>query len=244
MSIRWMVISVFAAVSVMTAQSLQHDLRTELSRPADRTMSAFQTVEAASEKKSPAVAVVYSLLIPGWGEWYVDRFDQGRYSLIAETGLWMSYFSLQRYGTWIRNDARQFAVVHANAQIAGKNDQYFVDLGNFNDTYEYNGKKLIDRTPDRLYDADQGYYWRWDTDENRKAYRALRVSGEKVFNNSKFVIGAVIVNHIISAVNAARLARSYNAALDSELGSWRMESSLSGDGTVPDGIRLSLIHAF
>jgi hypothetical protein len=244
MYIRFVLLTVATAVSVMTAQPSLHNLRSELSQPADRMASTVQTLGSTLDKKSPATAVLYSLLIPGMGEWYVDRFDQGRYSLITEAGLWMSYYSLQRYGAWIQNDARQFAVVHANAQTAGKNDQYFVDLGNFNDTYEYNEKKLIDRTPDRLYDADQGYYWRWDTDENRRSYRALRVSGEKVFNNSKFIIGAVIVNHIISAVNAARLARNYNSEIESELGSWRLESSLTGDGTVPDGLRLRLIHAF
>lgn len=231
------------AVSSVTAQTSLFRFRTELAQSAVNSPSTFPNPVLTPEKKSPAVAVLYSLLLPGLGEWYAGRSDVGKYSLISEAGLWLTYYSLQRYGSWIRDDARQFAAVHAQAQITGKNNQFFVDLGNFNDTYEYNDKKLIDRTPDRLYDVEKGFYWQWDTDENRKAYRALRVSSEKVFNNSQFVIGAVIVNHIISAVNAARLARNHNADLESELSLWRMESSLIGVGTIPDGIQLKLIRS-
>jgi hypothetical protein len=242
---RFRTIMVFLTVAApfVTAQTSMHNLRTELTLSDNRLTITYQNPVLTPDKKSPATAVFYSLLLPGLGEWYVDRFDLGKYSLMSEAGLWLSYYSLQRYGTWIRDDARQYAIVHANAQVAGKNDQYFVDLGNFNDTYEYNEKKLIDRTPERLYDVDQGYYWQWDTDENRKTYRSLRVSSEKVFNNSKFIIGAVIVNHLISAINAARLARNYNTERDSELSYWRMESSLLGSGALPDGIQLRLIRS-
>ncbi|MHB1050029.1 MAG: hypothetical protein ACYC09_08130 [Bacteroidota bacterium] len=244
MKFRTMIVFLAIAAPFGTAQTSMQLLRSELTLSGNQQTTTYQNPVLTSEKKSPATAVLYSLLLPGLGEWYVDRFDLGKYSLISEAGLWLSYYSLQRYGAWMRDDARQYAVVHASAQVTGKNDQYFVDLGNFNDTYEYNEKKLIDRTPDRLYDVDQGYYWQWDTDENRRAYRALRVSSEKVFNNSKFIIGAVIVNHIISAVNAARLARNYNTARDSELSFWRMESSLLGSGALPDGIQLKLIRSF
>ncbi len=244
MRIRFMMVVLTIAAPFVTAQTSLHHLRTELTLSGERPTITYQDPVITPEKKSPATAVLYSLLLPGLGEWYVDRFDLGKFSLISEAGLWLSYYSLQRYGSWIRDDARQYAVVHASAQVAGKNDQYFVDLGNFNDTYEYNDKKLIDRTPDRLYDVDNGFYWQWDTDDNRKAYRALRVSSEKVFNNSKFIIGAVIVNHIISAVNAARLARNYNSDIESELSYWRMESSFIGAGTLPDGIQLRLIRSF
>jgi TM2 domain-containing membrane protein YozV len=231
-------------VSVLSAQTNLFQLRSELQKPAEHSNAIFQEQAFQAEKKSPAKAVLYSLLLPGMGELYVNRFDQGKYSLIAEGGLWLTYISFLQYGAWIRDDARRFSATHAGAQIEGKSDQYFVDVGNFNDTYEYNEKKLTDRTSERLYDVNAGYYWKWDTDENRSTFRAMRVSHEKVFNNSKFVVGAIIVNHILSAVNAARLTRQYNAGLEEGLGSWWLESSLYNNGVTPDGIKFSVVHRF
>lgn len=227
-----------AQLNSSTVFSLRSDLvkNIELNKP-------LYDVQPQS-RKSPAVAVMYSLLLPGMGELYVNGFDQGRYSLVAEGGLWLTYLSFRQYGTWIRDDARQFAGTHASAEIDGKNDQYFVDLGNFNDTYEYNEKKLRDRSQDKLYDVNAGYYWRWVDDAKRQEFRAMRVSSERVFNNSRFVIGAIIVNHIISAVNAARLTRQYNKQLEEGLGSWWLESSVIGQGAKPDGLKLSLVHRF
>lgn len=230
--------------SLLAAQSDLYHLRFELQRPVEPTVLQFQETASIPDRKSPATAVLYSLLIPGMGELYADGFDQGKYSLIAEGGLWLTYISFLQYGGWLRDDARRFVAVHSGAQIDSKNDQFFVDVGNFNDTYEYNEKKLIDRTPEKLYDVNGGYYWRWDTDAHRSEFRAMRVSSERVLNNSKFVIGAVIVNHLFSAINAARLARLYNKRVDEGLGTWWLESSLINDGVKPDGIKLSLVHRF
>ncbi|MFA6456580.1 MAG: hypothetical protein WCW40_07145 [Bacteroidota bacterium] len=233
----------FAISSVMlSAQGDYFQLRSEFTKPVDTPVLTQDAVPAP--KKSGAKAVLYSLLLPGMGELYADGFDQGRYSLIAEGGLWLTYFSFQQYGSWIQHDARNFAISHAGASISGKNDRYFVDLGNFNDTYEYNEKQLRDRELDKVYDPNGGYYWKWDSDLNRREYRAMRVSSERVLNNSQFIIATIVVNRIISAINAARLVREYNSRTNDELGSWRLESSPMSTGLKPDGMKLSLIHSF
>ena len=218
-------------------------LRSELAAPAVSAQPQVQQ-PLQSEKKSSATAVLYSLLLPGMGELYADGFDDGKYSLIAEGGLWVTYFSMREYGDWIQKDARNFAAIHAGAQINGKNDQFFVNLGNFVDTYEYNDKKLRDRELDRVYDENAGYYWKWDSDESRKEFRTMRVSSERVLNNSQFVIAAVVVNRIVSAINAARLTRLYNKRSEDAVGSWWLESSLIESGQRLDGIRLSIVHRF
>ncbi|MFA6468375.1 MAG: hypothetical protein WCW35_05705 [Bacteroidota bacterium] len=224
------------------AQEKYFHLRSELTRSIESPVTIQDIVPET--KKSGTKAVLYSLLLPGMGELYADRFDQGRYSLIAEGGLWLTYFSFQQYGDWIRNDARKFAASHAGASTSGKNDQYFVDLGNFNDTYEYNEKQLRDRELENVYDPKAGYFWKWDSEFNRREYRAMRVSSERVLNNSKFIIASIVVNRIISAINAARLVREYNSRVNDELGSWRLESSLIDNGLRPDGMKLSIIHSF
>ncbi len=228
---------------ILSAQENLFQLRSALSKNIET--KSYQSVDnPSSSKKSPAVAVLYSLLIPGMGELYIDRFDQGKYSFIAEGSLWLGYISYRQYGLWIREDARNFSTAHAGAVTGGKNDQFFVDVSNFTNTYDYNEKKLRDRNPEKLYNVNSDYYWNWDSEFNRQEFRSLRVSSEKVLNNSKFIIGAIIVNHIISAVNAARLTRQYNKEHEDGLGSWWLESSLLGQGVKPDGIKLSVIHRF
>ncbi|MFZ4619212.1 MAG: hypothetical protein ACOYNS_01525 [Bacteroidota bacterium] len=217
-------------------------LRSELTASVQPLQQAQEVVH--TEKKSGTTAVLYSLLLPGMGELYADGFDNGRYSLIAEGGLWLSYFAFQQYGSWIQTDARNFASAHAGAQISGKDDQYFVNLGNFINAYEYNDKKLRDRDIDRVYNVDAGFNWQWDSDANRKEFRAMRVSSERVLNNSQFIIAGVIVNRIVSAINAARLTRIYNQRSNDGIGSWWLESSLIESGQKIDGIRLSMVHRF
>jgi len=242
MSITKVLSALVIGITLSFAQNSLFHLRSEFNQPIQSSLTYSQQEYHSSTKKSVATAVLYSLILPGMGELYAEGFDQGKYSLIAEGALWLTYASFRQYGTWLRNDARQFAAVHSGAQIAGKNDQFFVDVGNFGNTYEYNEKKLIDRNPERLYDVHAGYYWQWDSDAHRSTFRTMRVSSERVLNNSKFIIGAVIVNHIFSAVNAARLVRRYNQRQDEELGMWWLESSLIHSGAKPDGIKLSLMH--
>ena len=196
------------------------------------------------KKKSQALAVLYSLALPGMGELYADGFGNGQYSLTAEAALWITYISYYQYGSWMQSDARSLVTVHAGASTGGKDDQFFVNAANFSNVYDYNDKKLRDRALDEVYDPSLGYYWSWDSEANRQRFRALRISSDKVFNNSRFVIGAIVVNHIISALNAARLVRHFNRNAEGAVGAWYVEPNrLSGLGRV-DGMRLTYAYRF
>ncbi len=178
------------------------------------------------------------------GELYADDFGTGRFSLVAEVSLWLSYISFQQYGSWLQSDARSFASNHSGASPGGKNDQFFVNVGNFDNVYDYNDKKLRDRNIEAVYDPSLGYYWNWDTDANRQRFRLLRISSDKVYNNSRFVIGAVIVNHIISALNAARLVRHYNRNIDENMGSLQVEPIFHLGLGRADGMRVRYVQRF
>jgi len=45
----------------------------------------------SESKKSVVLAVVASLILPGMGELYAGSFESGKYNLIAEGGLWLTY---------------------------------------------------------------------------------------------------------------------------------------------------------
>lgn len=162
-------------------------------------------------KKSVHLAVGLSLLFPGMGELYVGDYNVGKYLTGSEISLWLTYASLNFYGRWIRDDARTFASINANINLSGKDDKYFVNIGNYSDIYQYNERKLQERKETQLYDPDSHYYWKWNSEENRLKYRSLRIKSDDVLNSTQFVLGAILANHIISAVNAGRLAIKYNS---------------------------------
>lgn len=198
---------------------------------------------SVSGKKNVGLAVIYSLLLPGMGEFYVGEYGIGKYFTITEAALWLTFTSFDMYGNWLRDDARKFAVSHAGIDPSGKDDQFFVDVGNFLNTYEYDEKKLRDRAVDKLYDINSTYFWRWDSDPNRASYHDMRISHDRVFNNARFVIAVIVVNHIASAVNAARLAVSHNKRT-AEAFLFDIRAHLIGGLAQPDGIMISLSKNF
>ncbi len=195
------------------------------------------------EKKSVALSVLYSLLLPGMGELYANDFNSGKYFVIAEATLWLTFTGFEMYGHWIQNDARHFTVTHAGVNPSGKDDQFFVNIGNFLNTYEYNEKKLRDRDIKSLYDVNSDYFWQWDSDASRQRYRDLRVKSDNVLNDVRFVVGAIIVNHLVSAINAARLTAKHNVGAG-ELEGWQIESSILRSFSKPDGVLLTLKKSF
>lgn len=193
----------------------------------------------SAQKKSTGLAALYSLVLPGAGEMYVGGIDAGKYPLIAEAALWLTWGTMQYYGGWLQDDARRFAVVHAGVASTTADDLFYVNVSNFSNTYEYNEKKLIDRSLELVY-SSSATTWQWDSEANRQQFRNQRVMSDRVFNNARFVIGGMLVNRIVSAINAARVARQFNRSVESGTGAWRIESSMTG----PNGVQVALVRTF
>ena len=197
---------------------------------------------SSGEKKNVTMATGLSLLVPGLGEYYAGDYSTGKYLSIAEGALWITWASFRMYGDWVQSDARDFAVQHAGASVNDKSDQYFIDIGNFVSADAYNQQALQDRNVFRIY-INSADVWKWDTDNNREQYRQLRVQSDRVFNNSNFVITAIIANHVISAINAARIAINHNKAV-TETGGLQIEASPMGSIVNPHGIMFSARYGF
>ena len=229
--------------SPLTRSAIQAEILAAASSLPPRQDQIPVQADLPAGKKKAGLAAIYSLLLPGMGEWYAERFSTGKYFLMAEGGLWLTYAGFQLYGDALRDDARAFAVAHAGVSLAGKSDQYFVDIGNFLNLDAYNEKKLRDREPERLYSVAAGQGWNWDSDASRAAYRSERVGSDNVYNNRKFVVAAVIVNHVVSAINAARAAVAYNESLG-QSGAIQIEASPLGGPAQPHGILLTVRAPF
>jgi hypothetical protein len=210
------------------------------STPRD-TLSQDPPAEPAG-KKSVGLAVLYSLLLPGMGELYAGDYGSGKYFTGADGVLWLSLAAVNMHANSIQNDARTYAALHAGFDQAGKNDQYFVDVSNFNDVYAYNEQVLRDRDAYKLYDPTSPEYWKWDAGANRQVYRDQRVSADAMFNNTRFVVAGLMANRILSAINAAMTVISGNKALGAE--SLGIGATILGGPERAHGIALTITRQF
>ncbi len=88
--------------------------------------------------KSVTLAVVFSALIPGTGELYAGNFETGKYAMMAEAAIWITYAAFYTHGNWVRQDARSFAAERARTNFNSKSDQFDVNIGNYLSIDEYN----------------------------------------------------------------------------------------------------------
>jgi hypothetical protein len=162
-------------------------------------------------------AFLRSAVIPGWGQRRADAKTSARNFFVAEVLLWSGFASLQVYGHWLKNDYKLFAATHAGVALADKDDQFFVDVGNFSSVDEFNQSRLRRRDVEGLYDPAT-YAWKWDTETNQIKFANLRKRSERSFNRSNLVVAGVLANHIISGIHAAWVTHKKTSAKSKERG--------------------------
>ena len=203
---------------------------------------AFQGTPEPRGNKSILLAVGLSLFLPGSGELYAGNVRTGTYLMAVDGALWMTYAGFVLHGDWILTDARQFAAMKAGADFSGKDDRFDVNVGNFISTAAYNQVRLRNREYAETY-SDPGFQWLWLQESDRLHYRSLRIKSNQIHQASEFVIGALVVNRIISAFLAWRSAQSYNTTNRFRSG-WHLESEIQGMGGIVHGLGLKVTASF
>jgi hypothetical protein len=189
------------------------------------------------------LGIVYSLVLPGLGDLYADNLGTGKYFMGADAGLWLTYGGIRVYGQWLKDDAQTLAVQSASASFDNKDDKFEVNLGNFTDVLSYNDAKLRNREYDLVYDPKSNFAWQWNSDADRLHYKDLRNRGRSALSNSQFVLGALVLNRVISAISAARSVSAYNRSVQA-LSSWRLNARVPGGLLAADGIELTFSREF
>jgi hypothetical protein len=95
-------------------------------RPTAPTSLQDDFATGTGTKKSVPLATLYSLLLPGMGELYLDRYDIGKYFTMAEGGLWLTWGAFQMNGVWVRDDARRFAMQHAGTHSMNRSSEIVI----------------------------------------------------------------------------------------------------------------------
>jgi hypothetical protein len=223
--------------------SLRMEMSARMASPPTYATTFPTGFQDGRSSKSVALAIAYSLILPGLGDLYAENFATGKYFMGADAGLWLTYGGIRLYGQWLKEDAKTLAVQGASANFDGKDAKFEVNLGNFSDILSYNDAKLRNREYEMLYDPKSNFAWQWNSDADRLHYKDLRNRGEGAMRNSQFVLGALILNRLVAAISAARSASAYNRSLQM-LGSWRLNARVPGGMLAAEGIELTFSKEF
>lgn len=205
--------SILSSTKVQMMQQLDDNLVSTSSNSSEIGSTFVLSNDQSRPHKDRKKAFLRSLILPGAGEYYLGKHTLAKAFFATEVTLWLSYFAFRQYGQWVRDDALAFAATHSTAEIEGKPSQFFVDIGNYIDVYQYNAAKLRFGEYEKVYNEGD-YFWSWDRDKNRQKFENMRIAGDRALNRSTFVIGAVFANHLISAIHASWQTHRYNKKLD------------------------------
>jgi len=165
------------------------------------------SMEEASKGSIGSKNILLSLVLPGLGEWVAGEKGRAKIFMSFELGLWASYFGIREYANVLERDYLTFAAVHAGVNTRGKAKQYWIDIGNAANIYDFNEKRRIDRNLEATYPETKKYFWQWDSEGNRIEYSDLREKQDSWKQIGTFVVGGMILNRIVSAIDIVRLVR-------------------------------------
>jgi hypothetical protein len=172
--------------------------------------------QGGGQYKSKGRAFMQSLIVPGWGQHYAQSKTMTKVFVASEALLWAGFAGFTLRSNWLEEDYRTFAVTHAGVELSGKPAGYFVDIGSFDDIADYNQAQLRDHDVEALYPETDEFFWRWDSEENRRRFDSLRIRSDRAANRADLTLAMIFVNHLVSALQATLAVHKYNKRFTEE----------------------------
>ena len=154
--------------------------------------------------------VVKSLVLPGWGEYSLDNQIRGRIFVLSETVLLLAILGSYSVSQRQETEFRAYAAEHAGISPVGKDRQFWVDIGNYSSLLAFNEEHLRWRDFNALYEDNDTWAWAWDSGNNRERFENMRIASDSWRLRGSFLIGGVVLNHIVSAIDALYLSKISN----------------------------------
>ncbi|HIA90793.1 MAG TPA: hypothetical protein EYO13_00770 [Candidatus Marinimicrobia bacterium] len=151
--------------------------------------------------------IVKSFLLPGWGEYTLEKPNRGRIFILSETALWTSFAGALIVSNNYTDLFQAYAADYAGVETSGKDRQFWVDVGNYESLNGHNEEHLRFRDYDAIYPMNSEWHWEWTSEEKRLQYRDYRVASDTWALGAKFIAGSIVMNHIVSAIDALYLQR-------------------------------------
>jgi len=188
-----------------------------LAQASDAPVEPDARMDGPAKRRSPAVAGLMSAVVPGAGQLYNGQ-KIGFLFMGIEVASWVAYASLHATGKQEEKDYRKFADAHWS--FDRYRDTSFEDCP----PEGHSDFGIQDSTLVFLYDTRRKDYYEdigklliyscgWDDQANRATYRDMRANANDFLRNARYATTLVFLNHLVSALHAARTAASHNAKL-------------------------------
>lgn len=172
------------------------------------------TCLSADKIHSTKLSLAMSALVPGSGDIYARNYAKGGIAIFREVALIAGLFHFNKQADSFDNSAKQFAYKVTGAPLNASSDYYDllaqqISSQQFNENVRLNAQNYYGYGSQGYYEFVNQYSiseqqaWDWESSENYKKYRSYRAQKQKNNQNANIVIGALIVNHIYSAISTA-----------------------------------------
>jgi hypothetical protein len=211
------------------------------------------------QMKSPARAFIYSAVVPGTGELY-SKSNRGFLFMAAEIAFWTAYAVIHGQAEDNKDDYVTFVdehIVFEDDSPVNSTDTWTLEdyehatqADNWHYVYTESNGKPLDRVgkfywadlPADMIDQPGGI----PLSESQSQFRAeafeKRVSTNDKFKQSKMFIGLVVLNHIVSAIDARIAATTYNNKIPTSTSQISFHPTLSPSGHA--GVYLTFRKSF
>ncbi len=177
------------------------------------TISAqsFRSQTSELHTPNPGRALLYSLIIPGLGHYYIDHhhWGRGQVHLAAEAILWTALIGLKGYSNALHNDMFTYAAEHSGTDIRNRDRRFQLAVGDFNSLKDYNDYQVRARNWNEIYPGDPKYSWLWDQQGSRLTYQNMNNRYDKAHQQIPAVIALMVANRVISGISAYIQARHF-----------------------------------
>ena len=170
-----------------------------------RLILTFTLLSVVIGKPFELNPVLKSAIIPGWGEYVIEKNKRARLFSSIELSLWTTCLATYTFSYHQMLQYQSFAVEHAGVDTDNKNHKYWVDIGNYIDIEQHNSEHLRWRYLDEIYNETDR--WDWDTKNNMKNFESMRIRSDMLAKTGEYIIGAIIMNHILSAIDTLYFIR-------------------------------------
>lgn len=175
--------------------------------------------ESGGKSTSRIRAIGASILLPGLGHRSSGHNDRAKAFMAAEAAIVIGYFASQVQGYVRKQGYIEYAEMFGGVDNAGaKPDWYYRNLGQYQSSDDYEAS--IARTARAIHGDDlaarEEYVarnkpapdeaWEWVSQNDRREFRERRKSSRNAYRRASLFVGAALLNRLVSAVDAARLA--------------------------------------
>ena len=206
-----------------SAEPARFSLRDAASTPAAVMAPAaewnYQEEAATADAPlSPGKAVLYSLLLPGLGDWKLGNKNRATVFFALEGLIWVSYATFQVQGGNYEDEYQDLAVRFAGVSGSDHSDDFYATIRDYDSSDEYEADiKNEGRNYDTGSDALDQYFienriedyepWLWASTERRLQYSETRSASKTAYRRADYMIAAAAANRVVSAVFAYAAAR-------------------------------------